>query len=118
MGISNHARHGETINSTLGAIFGRKLKKSFHGYTPATRYAPEFIVPFLVFQGGVPKTKFASLVGGGQMPSHEYRAMSANNGNVLISNAPGYYSITGGGQIPFNPAFLQPLSGGTAGVGS
>lgn len=100
----------------VAPLSGNVERPSFHGYTPATRWRPEWTPAFLVFQGGIPRTKSASITGGGQIYGREYTAM--NLANIIVANAPGFNSITGGGQIPYDPAFLQPLAGGQSGVGS
>lgn len=103
----------------LPEIWGRaRTTQTFHGYAPATRWRPEWTPAFLSFQAGVPRTKGASITGGGQIYGREYRAMAANAPNVLKAYAPGFYSFTGGGQIPYDPAQLQALFGGARGTGS
>ena len=103
----------------LPPVAGRITRPSFLGYTPATRFNPGGLgvgAGIMVFEGGVNRTKAASITGGGQIYGHEFTAMGM--GNIIIANAPGLTSMVGGGQIASRPAWLQALAGGRLGIGS
>lgn len=88
--------------------------KSFHGYTPATRLAPEWVTQFLVFQGGASHLRTGSLTGGGQVYGHEYGFAFEP---VMQGYSTPIASALGGGQIAARPGFLTALFGGSSGQG-
>lgn len=104
------------------AFIGRINRAAFHGYTPATKFRPEWTPGFLSFQGGMPNLKLASLAGGGQVYIGNQQMGHWEGhfvaGNIIYNQTGKIASIVGGGQIPYHPAGLQALLGGKSGVGS
>lgn len=89
----------------------------FQGYATPTKVKPEWTVPYLVFQGGVPRTRDNSLTGGGQIYGREFQAMFSQP-PVIVPNRTPIVSLVGGGSLPSMPASLQALLGGAQGSGS
>lgn len=91
------------------------VRKTFHGYAAPTIGRPVWHVGYLVFQGGVPKTRGNSITGGGQIYGHELGLLTAN---VLKDYSTPVSAQMGSGQIVGLPPEVTVLLGGNAGVGS
>lgn len=96
-------------------MFGRMIRRTFQGYAAPLVVKPEWQVPYLVFQAGIPRTRNNSLTGGGQMYGHEFQGTFTP---IVVGNAPGVGSVVGGGQIVGLPPSLANLVGGRQGQGS
>jgi hypothetical protein len=84
-------------------------------YTKPPRYAPQWYVGNLVFQGGYENIRIGSMTGGGQIYGHEYQGFQPP---VIMSYATPLANLTAGGQIVAVPPSLQGLIGGSQGNGS
>lgn len=78
-----------------------------NGYTPATRNAPQWYVGYLVFQGGNPRLKRASLTGSGVIPVKA--APAGKFQPTIVGHVGPTVSRTGPGVLPSQMPFLTRL---------
>lgn len=91
------------------------IRKTFKGYAAPTKVRPEWTVPYLVYQAGIPRSRDMSLTGGGQIYGREFQGTFTP---FVVPNVSRIGSLTGGGQMPSLPPALQALLGGQHGQGS
>jgi hypothetical protein len=75
---------------------------------PPALYKPVWHVNHLVYQGGVPRLKQASLTGGGFLPMRDFAGREAPSWQPYATPV---VSQIGAGFFPARSNFLQPLSG-------
>lgn len=94
--------------------------RDWASYDPAdsqqapTRYRPVWHVGHLVFKGGVPDLKRASMVGGGFIPIKD--GFAGKTGSAWQEYATPVSSMVGPGTMPSRPNFLTRLFGGARGT--